>query len=592
MKKRKIKEWRAWRVRLTALILTLVLCITLAPLIVSADEAVPQICSHNDCLNSPRWRCGQLCRGCATPVICGNCDKCDYTPPQPHECDCCEICGYCGEDDCEICNPPPPCDCNNCDVCGFKGGKYGLGNVTGSDAPSMADALAVLRYLVKLSSPIHDDENAYIAARIVSPENGGDPIMADALQILRKIVKLLNKIDVPNLDTVHRQEPLSLKLDESLTLTPNYEGASFRSLNESVATVETSDYADDEFIVTAVRNGGIAYILEELDGEIVVLHTVNVIAFTTEINIRPFPEYISVWESHKIDVTLEPFNSADPIEYSVSNDCGYINHDGVFHAQKRGSVVVTVKSGEVTKSFIVTVESPHMSRSEMMIVEGKIERSLKLEDTKRAVTWKSSNTRVATVNANGDITAKKAGYTCIIAKVGNTEYFTDVQVITELEKKMSDLQKRYPHGYFWNKNTPSKDYPSVSVTPCDHTRDNPRKCYGQCAGFANMLSDLVFGSNAPRYNVPNVNSVRQGDYVRYSRQPGHNHSIIIMRVVKKGEIIGYNRWSREHITADETYWIVTDCNWWSNCVIEWYRYFNIERFVTTFNAVESYRRIK
>ncbi|MCL1832635.1 MAG: hypothetical protein FWG45_06995, partial [Oscillospiraceae bacterium] len=85
--------------------------------------------------------------------------------------------------------------CRNCPDCGYLGGKYGFGRVTNSGTvPQMADALAILRFLVKLSSPITSDLNARAAANITAPGNG-DPKMADALAILRFLVKLSSPLD-------------------------------------------------------------------------------------------------------------------------------------------------------------------------------------------------------------------------------------------------------------------------------------------------------------------------------------------------------------------------------------------------------------
>ncbi|MCL1831840.1 MAG: hypothetical protein FWG45_02880 [Oscillospiraceae bacterium] len=84
--------------------------------------------------------------------------------------------------------------CLNCDGCGYQGGIYGFGRVTDSgDVPQMADALAILRFVVKLSSPLDTDINAVAAASITSP--GNTPQMADALAVLRFMVKLSSPLD-------------------------------------------------------------------------------------------------------------------------------------------------------------------------------------------------------------------------------------------------------------------------------------------------------------------------------------------------------------------------------------------------------------
>ena len=56
--------------------------------------------------------------------------------------------------------------------------------------------------------------------------------------------------------------------------------------------------------------------------------------------------------------------------------------------------------------------------------------TLKVKGTKKKVTWKSANKKIATVDANGVVTAKKKGETTITAKVGGYTYTCYVYVET------------------------------------------------------------------------------------------------------------------------------------------------------------------
>jgi hypothetical protein len=71
------------------------------------------------------------------------------------------------------------------------GGVYGLGNITGGDIPSIADALQVLRYLVKLPNLIDTDENARIAAGF----HDSQITISPALDIMRFVVGLPSELD-------------------------------------------------------------------------------------------------------------------------------------------------------------------------------------------------------------------------------------------------------------------------------------------------------------------------------------------------------------------------------------------------------------
>jgi Leucine-rich repeat (LRR) protein len=114
----------------------------------------------------------------------------NVTPPPPCECRDCESCRFV-----EI--PIPPCDCRNCGDCGFLGGRFGFGRVTNNthtDRPTVADALAILRYLIGLPSVIDDCDDARAAANITTP-GLGDPVVNDALQVLRSLVGLNSLLD-------------------------------------------------------------------------------------------------------------------------------------------------------------------------------------------------------------------------------------------------------------------------------------------------------------------------------------------------------------------------------------------------------------
>ena|GEM_PF-3356365 len=104
---------------------------------------------------------------------------------------------------------PSTCDCGNCEDCGWdpvKGGRLGFGNIMGGEKPGMAEALQILRLLVKLSNVIEGTQalpegvtkqggsadDIRIASQITNPTPTADgrPKMDDALQLLRLIVKL------------------------------------------------------------------------------------------------------------------------------------------------------------------------------------------------------------------------------------------------------------------------------------------------------------------------------------------------------------------------------------------------------------------
>ena len=57
--------------------------------------------------------------------------------------------------------------------------------------------------------------------------------------------------------------------------------------------------------------------------------------------------------------------------------------------------------------------------------------NLKVTGTKKTVKWSSKNKKIATVNKNGKVSAKKAGQTKIIAKVGSKKLTCTVKVVKQ-----------------------------------------------------------------------------------------------------------------------------------------------------------------
>jgi uncharacterized protein YjdB len=464
--------------------------------------------------------------------------------------------------------------------------EYLLGDVNGDGRVTISDSLEILKYLAKLPNSIND-QRSFNAARIVNP-GVGSPTIHDALEILKKLAKLFNKIDIPYLDDViFVQKPIDLERGATHSLSSNHgENVRFESRNPSVAVINRDG------VITAVNRGS-AHLSVWIDELLAVVFTVNVYLTTESLRVTNFPDFISAGESVKLDVEITPSESVDKTEFSIpSSDRSRagITQDGVLTGLARGSATVTVVSGRVSRDYTVTVETPAINNPSIMLVEGESDSTLRVDGTQRTVQWRSSNPAVARVDSSGRITALTAGYTCIIATVGGIEYYCDVRVITPLERRISSLQNKYPHGYYWNNHTRDPEFPHVSTTPCRHQADVPMRCIGQCAGFANLISNEVFGVNAVRRPITNVNAVRQGDYVRYSNRPNHFHSVLVLRVEREGEIIGYDRRNGTHITARSTRWLIVHCNWWRDCGIIWYAYFNPADVISTFHSNQSFTR--
>jgi hypothetical protein len=136
--------------------------------------------------------------------------------------------------------------------------------------------------------------------------------------------------------------------------------------------------------------------------------------------------------------------------------------------------------------------------------------------------------------------------------------------VKEFNRKIEQLQQEFPKGSYWNHIGASYDENSVTTTPCNHGAGIYRcniynskstiacglSIGGQCAGFASMLSDRIFGKDAPVRIFYNYDDIRVGDQARIDN---NGHTVFI-------------------IEKTDDYVIVAECNAdYNSCVINWGR---------------------
>ena len=105
---------------------------------------------------------------------------------------------------------------------------------------------------------------------------------------------------------------------------------------------------------------------------------------------------------------------------------------GKVTAKKKGTAVITAKIGSKKYKCKITVKALALSKTKVTLEAGK-NTTLKL-DTNKKIKWNSSNKNIASVNAKGKVTAKKAGKATITATVGKKKYKC---IVTVPDKKAS-----------------------------------------------------------------------------------------------------------------------------------------------------------
>lgn len=103
-----------------------------------------------------------------------------------------------------------------------------------------------------------------------------------------------------------------------------------------------------------------------------------------------------------------------------------VSSAGKVTAKKKGTATITAKIGKKKYTCKITVETPSLSKKTVSLNVGK-STTIKLNGTKQKITWKSSNSKVASVK-NGKITGKSAGSATITATVLKKKYTCKVTV--------------------------------------------------------------------------------------------------------------------------------------------------------------------
>ena len=237
-------------------------------------------------------------------------------------------------------------------------------------------------------------------------------------------------------------DPQSVELEEgdnvNLTATVKPDDATERTItwtssNQSVAKVDSGGK------VTAVSKGS-AVITASADGQSATC-AVNVKGKyipVTSVTLNKSSMSINRGSSAKLTATVKPNNATNKTVTWTSSapDVASVDDTGNVTAKAAGECVITASAEEKTASCKVTVVIPVQSlsidKTSLDMLKGQTEKitaTVGPEDaTDKTVTWSSTNSGVASVDAQGLVTAKKAGSATIKAKAGSITVTCQVNV--------------------------------------------------------------------------------------------------------------------------------------------------------------------
>ena len=104
-----------------------------------------------------------------------------------------------------------------------------------------------------------------------------------------------------------------------------------------------------------------------------------------------------------------------------------VNKAGKLQAKAKGSATITGTVSKRKYTCKVTVHAPKLNKTAVTLKVGQTYQ-LKLSDTNQKITWKSSNSKIVTVNKTGKLFAKSAGNATITAQVNGIRFVCKVKI--------------------------------------------------------------------------------------------------------------------------------------------------------------------
>ena len=104
-----------------------------------------------------------------------------------------------------------------------------------------------------------------------------------------------------------------------------------------------------------------------------------------------------------------------------------VNKAGKLQAKAKGSATITGTVSKRKYTCKVTVQAPKLNKTSITLKVGQTYQ-LKLSGTNQKITWKSSNSKIVTVNKAGKLIAKSAGNATVTAQVNGIRFVCKVKI--------------------------------------------------------------------------------------------------------------------------------------------------------------------
>ena len=283
--------------------------------------------------------------------------------------------------------------------------------------------------------------------KVTAKTNGTTTITATSVNNIVGEYEVSVVVPVTSFTTTDDEIELSKGESKTIATTIEPEDATnktitWKSSDESVATV------DDNGKVTGIK-GGNATITGTLSNGMKVTAEVSVVVPLESISLDTDSIELVPNGDHTFVATKNPTDTTDTRDVTwESSDAtiASVDNTGKVTAKKAGTATITAKVGDIkataTVKVLKMIDSVAMSDPEATLNKNDTKELSVIvnpndTDEKYTITWKSSDTSVATVDNNGKVTAKKGGETTITATVKSAtsedkEVTCDITVVVPL----------------------------------------------------------------------------------------------------------------------------------------------------------------
>lgn len=235
----------------------------------------------------------------------------------------------------------------------------------------------------------------------------------------------------------------SLKVGENVTLTPTVLPNNATNKAVTWATSDSNVATVNDGLVSAIKSGSATITVTTVDGSKKATCTITVTQPVSGVVLDKQSHTLNVGENFTLTATVNPADADNKeVTWSSSNTSVATVNNGVVTAVKAGTTTITVKTvdGNKEASCVVTVLQPvtgvTLDSNTLALLTGEyttlVATVLPADASNKAVTWASSNTNVATVNAEGKVVAVGPGSaTVTVTTVDGSKTSTCTVTVTQ-----------------------------------------------------------------------------------------------------------------------------------------------------------------